>query len=219
MSKSSLSQYGDEIVRIPAKKPSNTPFIIIGILFVVGLFGLIWNAISRISTADEEQKKKSTTGLTTKTPGTSRLLVQRSSIGDTMPQPLKASCIYFHSKQGRNQSWLTPKYGNLVKAEFNENNRGWIDYEEMHSSEAEEQMHTWWLEHCRSVSHDYRNLAQEHVNAFVGPGKDVVMRFTFENGSVYSSDKDTEVFKDMFQLEEDYGWGLMGLEEGARKRL
>lgn len=58
----------DEIIRIPAKKPSNTPFIILGVVFVVGLFALIWYAITRQTPPKDTSTKPDPTTAPVTTP-------------------------------------------------------------------------------------------------------------------------------------------------------
>lgn len=120
-------------------------------------------------------------------------------------QPLQAKCPYFHSADGFNYMWLAPIYGKVVKAEFNEKNQGWINYEQLHSSTPGTSLHNWWIEHCQSVSHDINNLYTSHVATFVTPEtRTIVMRLTFDNGRVYQSDVDTATFMHFFQIEESY---------------
>jgi hypothetical protein len=129
-------------------------------------------------------------------------------------QPMQTSCPYFHSSQsqgGENYAWLTPYFGNLVKAEFNENNQGWIDYSQLHASSPGSAAHNWWIEHCQAINHNTNNLAADHIATFVTPAtRTIVMRFTFDDGHVYRSDIDTAVFTYFFQLEQQYAQKLAG---------
>lgn len=126
---------------------------------------------------------------------------------------MQEHCILYHSLEsqgGLDYPWLAPSYGRLVRAEFNEGNMGWIDYSQLHRSSPGGPIHNWWLEHCRAVSHDVNNLAENHIAIFVTPEtRSIIMRFTFENGTVYQSDKDTEVFELFFRLEEQYAKALI----------
>ena len=120
-------------------------------------------------------------------------------------QPLKKYCVDFHSRRGLDYPWLTQKYGVLIKAEFKEGDGEWTDYERLHQSQPNGKFHSWWVEHCQSVSHDVNDLAAKHVAFFVTPETRIaVMRFTFANGRVYRSDMDNDDFIDMYILEEIY---------------
>ena len=48
----------EEILRVPAKKRSNAPFIILGITFVVGIFALIWYAVSKQIKSDNDAAER-----------------------------------------------------------------------------------------------------------------------------------------------------------------
>lgn len=125
-------------------------------------------------------------------------------------QPLKQNCVYYHARRGLDYPWLVPQYGVLVKAEFNENGQGWVDYESLHQDIAGGPIHNWWVEHCRAVSHDVKDLAAQHVALFVDPRtRQVIMRFTFANGDVYQSDTHGGYFAHFYQLEQDYAVALM----------
>ena len=132
-----------------------------------------------------------------------------SSTCSSSNQPMQAYCPAYHGMDQLDYPWLTPVYGKLVKAEFNENNQGWIDYEQMHATTPGGPMHNWWVEHCQAISHDVNNLATSHIATFVTPAtRTIVMRFTFDNGNVYRSDVDTQLFTRFYQLEEDYAKAL-----------
>ena len=114
------------------------------------------------------------------------------------------------SQGGLDYPWLVPSYGRLVRAEFSEGDMGWIDYSQLHSSTPGGPIHNWWTEHCRAVSHDVNNLAENHIAIFITPEtRSIIMRFTFENGTVYQSDVDLDAFKLFFHLEEEYARALI----------
>lgn len=128
--------------------------------------------------------------------------------GCNSTQPLAAHCVTYHSRSGLDYPWLHSIYGRIVLAEFNEGGP-WIDYEQAHQSRPGTPLHNWWVEHCQAVDHDADGLAARHIATFVNPQtRSVLMRFTFENGRVYQSDVDMEVFTHFYQLEEEYARAL-----------
>jgi hypothetical protein len=131
-------------------------------------------------------------------------------------QPMQQSCPYYHSLQsqgGLDYPWLVPSYGQVVKAEFNENNQGWIDYSQLHMSTPNGPLHNWWVEHCSAVSHSINNLSADHIATFVTPAtRTIIMRLIFDDGRVYQSDMDMTVFRYFFILEETYAKQLVALE-------
>jgi hypothetical protein len=126
---------------------------------------------------------------------------------------MKEYCPYYHASEaqgGLDYPWLTSFYGKLVKAEFNENNQGWIDYSQLHRTPPNGATHNWWIEHCHAVSHDVDDLYNSHMAIFVNPDtRSIVMRFTFESGLIYRSDIDTSVFSHFFALEAAYARSLV----------
>jgi len=111
---------------------------------------------------------------------------------------------YTHSLFGLNYPWLNEEFGPLVKTEFLEGQSGWVDYEQLHRTKSDPTLHTWWIEHCRAVSHEPSKLYASHMKAFVNEGRFAVLRFTFANGAVYRSDYNQDAFATFYRLEEDY---------------
>jgi hypothetical protein len=111
---------------------------------------------------------------------------------------------YTHSLFGLNYPWLDEEFGPLVKTEFLEGQSGWVDYEQLHRTKSDPTLHTWWIEHCRAVSHEPSKLYATHMKAFVNEGRFAVLRFTFANGAVYRSDYNQDAFDRFYRLEENY---------------
>lgn len=114
-------------------------------------------------------------------------------------------CVKAHELNGDNYIWLKPEFGTIKKIEFEEpvGSGNWRDYEQLHKNREGDTV-TWWFEHCKAVSHNPENLKEAHMKAFVLPGRFANLKFIFEDGSIYYSDRDSKMFSRFYDLEAEY---------------
>lgn len=118
----------------------------------------------------------------------------------------KCNCVEAHEKGGGNYSWLQNEFGTVKKIEFEEpvGSGNWRDYEQLHKNKQGQSV-TWWFEHCMAVSHEPAKLKKAHMDAFVNPqSKFANLKFTFDNGKTYYSDKHPDIFSRFYDLEAEF---------------
>lgn len=109
-----------------------------------------------------------------------------------------------HSKHGWNHPWLHKEFGKVTRAEFCEEETKWINFDDFHRCKSNEDERSWWVDHCKLVSHHPHHLFDSHMDAYVRKTRFAVMRLTFDNGSVYQSDLHPKDFEKIFLLEQEY---------------
>ena len=119
-------------------------------------------------------------------------------------ESITEKCIYetvlTHDQISGNYEWLHPYYGKVL----------WIDFEEpIDSGHWRTYDRYWWARHAALVSHDPKDLVEEHVKFYVDPTTKIInLKFWFETiaGEVYSMAPTTH----FYELERDYfdRWGL-----------
>lgn len=127
-----------------------------------------------------------------------------------LKQPMVERCIFYHSKNGANHPWLEPMFGKLEKVEFSYKDGEWVDQESFHQTVTIPSWHTWWVEHKNALSHNYEDLAASHEEYFIGPDRSLTLRYIFDDGSVYDSENDPEMFTIFFQLEQAFAVFMLG---------
>lgn len=102
-------------------------------------------------------------------------------------------CSYSHKRSGLNYEWLEPKFGEVLKIEFEEppGSGKWNPYTDRI-----------WDIHCKVVDHSPDNLVDAHVKAFVNPKTRFArLKFMFKKlGKIYSM----EPTREFYELEEEY---------------
>ena len=97
-------------------------------------------------------------------------------------------CSYVHSQSGKNYEWLIPEFGEV----------NYVTFEEPIGAEPRKYNDHWWQVHCKVINHDPDKLIEEHMKAFVNPGRPIRLLFYFKNGKVM------EPTRRFYELEAEY---------------